>query len=759
MKKDNKAFTLIEIIAVIVLIGIIILIIGIPVTKYVENSKKKIYQSHERDLEVAAKNYMIECLSNDEDNCTIPTNKDHVELDYNTLVSNGYSDEIEDPDGDGYCDESYVITENNSQNGVDLIYKPCLICSQYKTDESWCVADNLSCELEVVGTSENGWYKSDVTVKLKYQGEDITSFGMNNDLTTAEYNGKTSLIVSNNGVTQVAGHIKNSKGKEAHCSVDVKIDMDEPEGLLYMGYEVYPKETTTINNNSITINNLSKYGTISGVIVEFSNNLTISIRGEITSNGVSIKTDGAFLTGRNNAIFTVSPGTYDNITINLGSNSITSLLSKVRLLKQENETSVWTNKDVALYVDASDSITGVNEYSYDNKVTFVNSNIKTFSSNTSSTVVLKDAYGNTSNGYNYVISKIDKVVPTIDLDYSIDKTSSGSLYISKINYDGKDTFGEVDSVEYIEKTSKDISSTDTGSKIINTSSKNYTSVLTNNYVFFRAIDKAGNESEWILNNRYIGNIVTIESYDTVNVGSIGDTYNLVINNCSNSKCDKYDSTVTLLPNSRKFYVSNYGNDFYEMAITSDYNDINISRKIYLHNFMYSSGQSKNNSVYIVDNSNVTDVDEVIKDPKCTSASATISYNYMNFWASGSAYSNCPSGQEYDSTKGVCVYEKEYGTNTYQCALDPTSNELRLKYISETYNVSCMLGGTKVFICDYDRDGYNDEDTPYGQLETSCSSSRLEKVVQLGENVIVNCYGWCEKQLDPQYQYTVGIFVK
>jgi len=138
MVENKKGFTLIEIIAVIVIMGIILLVVSIPVSKYIENSKIKTYQSHERNLEVATKNYMIDCISDNKEGCTIPSNGNHYVISYDMLIENGYSNELEDPESDGYCNKSYVIVENNSSGVVNLEYKVCLICEEYETDETWC---------------------------------------------------------------------------------------------------------------------------------------------------------------------------------------------------------------------------------------------------------------------------------------------------------------------------------------------------------------------------------------------------------------------------------------------------------------------------------------------------------------------------------------------------------------------------------------------------------------------------------------------
>lgn len=783
LKKNTKAFTLIEIIAVIVILGIILLLVSIPVTKYVQNSKMKTYQSHQKELEVAAKDYMIDCISNNEEGCTIPSNGASIVLPYEKLVELGYSKELEDPDSDGYCDKSFVIAENNDSNGVDLNYKSCLICSEYKTDETWCQEQNLTCELELVGQQKDGWYTSGVTVNLKYSSANVIETGMNNDFTNVEYNGLTSLVVSKNGITSIFGYVKDDNGHEARCSKEVKIDMTNPEGVIYMGYQVYPKEVTTITGNEITINNIGSYGTISGVLVEFSNNLTASATGNIMGDGSSIKTNGSFVSGRDKASFEINTGIYNTLTIDLGNSSIKDMVSKIRVLKKENETSVWTNKDVAIYVDASDTITGVNEYSYDNKVTYVSSNMKTFNSNTSGTLVLKDAYGNTSTGYNYVISKIDKVVPTLNLDYFVDETESGSLYISEIDYFANDTFGNVEKIEYLEKNNKTMPSVnDTGNAVTINSYKNYSSTTSNKYVFFRAIDEAGNKSDWQRSNRYIGNQVSVNDYNNINVGTIGDTYNLKVYKCNNSSCSTYSNTVSISNN--KFSLSSYGNAFYKFVITSDNSSVNVNRRAYLHNFESSSNSERSTSASI-NGSEQIQFDKYISDSTCNYVNAYRYNNRMYISAQGSSSgvessTYCERGEynyvtgdciycefgtyddtiglcvycehgSYDSEKGACVSNYGTGADNFACLADGYTGELRWVDMGSTFNVDCSGIGSKGYTC-----GESIAGNP-------CSVE--------GDTATVGCEGWCESSMSSDtlsydvpvsydtYQYTIGVFIK
>lgn len=134
VKKNNKGFTLIEILSVIIILGILLMISGVSVSKYIKNSQNKTYLSFEKNLKTAANNYMIDCIESNEEDCTIPEYGGSITLTYNELVNKGYSKIIKDPQSNGYCDESYVIVKNQNSSGVKLDYEVCLLCDKYKTD-------------------------------------------------------------------------------------------------------------------------------------------------------------------------------------------------------------------------------------------------------------------------------------------------------------------------------------------------------------------------------------------------------------------------------------------------------------------------------------------------------------------------------------------------------------------------------------------------------------------------------------------------
>ena len=60
-KRKNKGFTFIEVLAVIVLLGVISTIAIMAVSKYIIKGRKAVYSNYEKNLEVAAGSYLTKC--------------------------------------------------------------------------------------------------------------------------------------------------------------------------------------------------------------------------------------------------------------------------------------------------------------------------------------------------------------------------------------------------------------------------------------------------------------------------------------------------------------------------------------------------------------------------------------------------------------------------------------------------------------------------------------------------------------------------
>lgn len=123
-----------------------------------------------------------------------------------------------------------------------------------------------SCSLVVSSgkAGENGWYVGDVVVKFKSKsstnGAKITNFGIGE---SSNYDGKDSYTVTKEGTTKVYGYVKDSNGKTAVCSIDIKKDTVAPScGLTVLS-------GSTSNNGSyvsdVVIGFASKTDATSGV--------------------------------------------------------------------------------------------------------------------------------------------------------------------------------------------------------------------------------------------------------------------------------------------------------------------------------------------------------------------------------------------------------------------------------------------------------------------------------------------------------------
>lgn len=108
--KNKKGFTLIELAAVIVLIGLIAIVASIPINKMVKDSKAKLYDSQLDQIILAVQNWAV-------DNTSIlpPFTEDGKSATVNieTLISNGY---LEEEVLDNFTKCSYVEVSLSSES-------------------------------------------------------------------------------------------------------------------------------------------------------------------------------------------------------------------------------------------------------------------------------------------------------------------------------------------------------------------------------------------------------------------------------------------------------------------------------------------------------------------------------------------------------------------------------------------------------------------------------------------------------------------
>ena len=142
---EKKGFTLIELIAVVVILGIIALIAVPAVTSYLSGSQMSSYRMAEQSLADAAYNMFTDCAGVGEaevcNQYSVPDPNDYVTVPLSVLIDNGFLNPIEDPKNQGtYCDQdkSFAIIMNDATEtdfNAKLSYKACLSCSKYQSTD------------------------------------------------------------------------------------------------------------------------------------------------------------------------------------------------------------------------------------------------------------------------------------------------------------------------------------------------------------------------------------------------------------------------------------------------------------------------------------------------------------------------------------------------------------------------------------------------------------------------------------------------
>ena len=88
---NNKGFTLVEILAVVVLLGIIIIIVAPNISKSNDNTKKKLLDNKINQIKKVAVTYGQDNKNEFENECTIDGNKyDCIEIKVSNLIENNY---------------------------------------------------------------------------------------------------------------------------------------------------------------------------------------------------------------------------------------------------------------------------------------------------------------------------------------------------------------------------------------------------------------------------------------------------------------------------------------------------------------------------------------------------------------------------------------------------------------------------------------------------------------------------------------------
>ena len=115
---NNKGFSMIELLGVIVIIGILFAVALPAVTKYIGKTRNRAYDNiYESAYSAAQGKYMNDLQTG------------NTEYEIKDLYDQGYMDEPIDPSNKGFCDGKVFITEDESTEVSEYTFKVKLNCT------------------------------------------------------------------------------------------------------------------------------------------------------------------------------------------------------------------------------------------------------------------------------------------------------------------------------------------------------------------------------------------------------------------------------------------------------------------------------------------------------------------------------------------------------------------------------------------------------------------------------------------------------
>lgn len=125
-----KAFTLVEVLATIIVLGIIMAIIIPNVFVSIDDTKLKTYTVKENEIIKASRNYVLE------NKITLPQIlNERIKIGLLDLTSNNYLSKIYDLTDNSLCVGYVYVTKTHTEN---YTYTPCIFCGTYETDNVLC---------------------------------------------------------------------------------------------------------------------------------------------------------------------------------------------------------------------------------------------------------------------------------------------------------------------------------------------------------------------------------------------------------------------------------------------------------------------------------------------------------------------------------------------------------------------------------------------------------------------------------------------
>lgn len=255
--KSKKGFTLTELLAVIVILGILTSLAILGYNSYISSTRKKAFEIAENSMKEAAEGMYVDCGISPQANflCNIyqPPEPDESRIvTLQDLIEGGYIRPISDPYKENdYCDatKSYVLTYGQEpvegSDNINLTYKSCLYCSRYQTEGCEFDLDpgkdfNININMKLENSSGSAYHSewTDKNIWIEITSGDPYQFGIkrieyatNDQENWTTYNGP--ITWSTEGVTKLQVRaIDNADNMSQVENTYLKIDRTEPTATI-----------------------------------------------------------------------------------------------------------------------------------------------------------------------------------------------------------------------------------------------------------------------------------------------------------------------------------------------------------------------------------------------------------------------------------------------------------------------------------------------------------------------------------------------
>ena len=393
----KKGFTLIELIAVIIIIGVVALISTPIVTNVIDKSKEKAYEASIKNIEEAAYKYSI--YNN------LGYNRLYKELKLDTIQEKGYlqREDIIDPRNDKKMEGCVFYKWLSDENQYDFIY-----------NEN-CQIEQFYPEIEIVTNDNNKEWMTEL-LKFEVQGEyEYYKYciGENNCKPNLEYKGKLEV---------------SKVGKDIYVCATGYIGEEEGNTICTKGFNIDPNKPE-ITSNKVTY-------TSSKIIVNATCSDDVSSVKEIkySINGGEYQESNLF-TNLKTGEYKVKTKCVDNALNESVEESTVELKMSAPTIAQVSQTpssGTWAQKRIIRIIYNNENIENPKYYySLDNEtwieVSETTKDIE-FTSNGYLYAKTVDETGNTANASTFTVTNIDTSVPSAPTIKTNDNKASGTWH-------------------------------------------------------------------------------------------------------------------------------------------------------------------------------------------------------------------------------------------------------------------------------------------------------------------------------------------